>query len=72
MNKLEEKYHSPKEISESDEDTPTLRLSKNELRSEWKRTKRAASDRGTTLRIAIIIAILVGIVAYIFEIHKLI
>ncbi len=70
LDKLEEKYHQDKE--ESDEDIPSFTLSKSELRSEWKRSKKVVSDRGTTMRIAIIITILVGLVAYIFEIHKLI
>ncbi len=71
LNKLEEKYHSANKSIESEEDTSSFRLSKSDLRSEWKRAKKPISDRGATLRIAIIITILVGIVAYIFEIHKL-
>ncbi len=70
LDKLEEKYH--KNHTENDEYIATISLSKSNLRSEWKRSKKIVSDRGTTLRIAIIITILVGMVAYIFEIHKLI
>ncbi|MBS9768141.1 MAG: hypothetical protein KGV44_11485 [Flavobacteriaceae bacterium] len=70
LNKLEGKYH--KNNVENEEDIAIISLSKSNLRGEWKRSKKVVSDRGTTLRIAIIITILVGMVAYIFEIHKLI
>ena len=68
LQKLEEKYHKKDEF---DGDTPKITLSKNNLKNDWVKNKRSATDRGTNLRLAIIIAILVGIVAYIFELHKL-
>jgi hypothetical protein len=67
LQKLEEKYHGNKE----DSDTPRIRLSKNNLRNEWVKNKRSAADKSSNLRLAIIIAILVGIVAYLFELHTL-
>ena len=67
LQKLEEKYHGNKEVS----DTPRIRISKNNLRNEWVKNKRSATDRSSNLRLAIIIAILVGIVAYLFELHTL-
>lgn len=60
------------EQGESDGETPKITLSKDQLRNEWSRHKKSGSDRKTTLRLALIIAILVGIAAYIFELHKLI
>lgn len=48
-----------------------ISLSKSNLRNDWMKQKKSASDRGTTLRLAIILAILVGIVAYFFELHTL-
>jgi len=51
--------------------SPQLRLSKDQLKSEWKRNKKVASGNGVNRRLAIIIAILVGILAYLFELHKL-
>lgn len=67
LQKLEEKYHQNKE----DVEFSKIRLTKNNLKNEWVRNKRSATDRNTNLRLAIIIAILVGIVAYLFELHKL-
>ncbi|MEX1382335.1 hypothetical protein [Lutibacter sp.] len=68
LQKLEEKYHGNKD---NEEETPKISLSKNNLKNDWVKNKRSATDRATNLRLAIIIAILVGIVAYIFELHKL-
>lgn len=51
--------------------SPKLHLSKEQLKSDWKRQKKVASDKGVNRRLAIIITILVGILAYLFEIHKL-
>lgn len=48
-----------------------IKLTKNNLKTDWVRNTKMATDRGTTRRLAIIIAILVGIVAYLFELHKL-
>ena len=68
LEKLEDKYHKNKKL---DEEAPKISLSKNNLKNDWVKNKRSATDRSTNLRLAIIIAILVGIVAYIFELHKL-
>lgn len=67
LQNLEEKYHGNNEVS----DTPKIRLSKNNLRNEWVKNKRSATDKSSNLRLAIIIAILVGIAAYLFELHTL-
>jgi hypothetical protein len=68
LQKLEDKYHGNKEDIDG---APRITLSKNNLKNDWVKNKRSATDKGTNLRLAIIIAILVGIVAYIFELHKL-
>ena len=68
LQKLEDKYHGNKEDIDG---APRITLSKNNLKNDWVKNKRSATDRSTNLRLAIIIAILVGIVAYIFEIHTL-
>ncbi|WP_298368573.1 hypothetical protein [uncultured Lutibacter sp.] len=68
LQNLEEKYHGNE--NEGD-DAPRITLSKNNLKNDWVKNKRSATDKATNLRLAIIIAILVGIVAYIFELHKL-
>jgi len=68
LEKLKKKYKNSKEISD---DIPKLTLTKDNLKSDWQRHKKLVVDRGYNLRIAIIITILVGIVAYIFELHKL-
>jgi len=67
LQKMEEKYHG----KNKNEDTPKIRLTKNNLKNDWVKNKKSASDRSATIRLAIIIAILVGIVAYIFELHTL-
>lgn len=67
MQQLENKYKS----EDGEETTSTLRLTKNNLKNDWVKNKRTASDRSTNVRLALIIAILVGIVAYIFQIHTL-
>jgi hypothetical protein len=48
-----------------------IKLTKNNLKTDWVKNTKMASDKGTTRRLAIIIAVLVGIVAYLFELHKL-
>ncbi|REE79947.1 hypothetical protein BX611_2847 [Lutibacter oceani] len=68
LQKLEDKYHGNKEDNDG---APRITLSKNNLKNDWVKNKRSATDKASNLRLAIIIAILVGIVAYIFELHKL-
>jgi hypothetical protein len=68
LEKLKAKYENEENISG---DIPTITLTKDNLKSDWQRHKKLTTDRGANRRIAIIIAILVGILAYIFELHKL-
>ncbi len=65
---LEEKYHGTN--SNSGTDAPRISLSKNNLKNEWVKNKQSATDRATNLRLAIIIAILTGIAAYLFDLHS--
>lgn len=67
LESLKNKY----ENDDSSIEVPTLTLSKDKLKSDWKRHKKLTVNRGVNRRLAIIIAILVGIVAYLFELHKL-
>ncbi|WP_111709532.1 hypothetical protein [Lutibacter citreus] len=67
LDNLEAKYHG----DNKDKDAPRISLSKNNLKNDWVKNKRSATDRSTNIRLALIIAILVGIVAYLFELHKL-
>jgi len=48
-----------------------ISFDKGNLKSKWTRAKKASADRKANLRVALIIAILVGLVAYVFEIHTL-
>lgn len=48
-----------------------LKLSKDSLKKDWQRQKKVPTGNGVNRRLAIIIAILVGILAYLFELHKL-
>lgn len=52
-------------------DIPKISLSKDHLKSSWQRHKKMSSNRAVNKRLALIIAILVGLLAYFFEIHKL-
>jgi|TARA_B110000285_G_C15029981_1_gene566188 hypothetical protein len=49
-----------------------IRLTKNNLRTNWVKNTKISSNRSTNRRLAIIVTILVGVVAYLFELHKLI
>lgn len=66
-----EKLRKSIEDESKKSDVPGISLSKEKLKKDWARHKKSTSDRGTSFRLAIIIAILVGLVAYFFEIHKL-
>ncbi|RXP47057.1 hypothetical protein EC396_13080 [Lutibacter sp. HS1-25] len=68
LQNLEEKYHGDKNLTD---DSAKLRLTKNNLKNDWVKNKRSATDRSSNLRLAIIIAILVGLAAYIFDLHSL-
>ncbi len=68
LENLKKKYAKGENV---DEDDKRILLSKDNLRDDWKRHKKMAVDRGTNRRLALIIAILVGILAYLFELHKL-
>ena len=68
IKKLKSKYENKEIISE---DIPTITLTKDNLKSDWQRHKKLTTDRGANRRVAIIIAVLVGILAYFFELHKL-
>ncbi len=68
IEKLKSKYENKESNSE---EIPTITLTKDNLKSDWQRHKKLTTDRGANRRVAIIIAILVGILAYIFELHKL-
>lgn len=67
LEQLKQKYASEKEL----EGETRIRFSKNNLRNEWVKSKKTAGDRSTTIRLAVIITILVGIATYIFDLHRL-
>jgi len=48
-----------------------ISFDKGNLKSKWTRAKKASANKSANLRVAAIVAILVGIVAYVFEIHTL-
>jgi hypothetical protein len=68
LQNLEDKYHGDKDLSD---ESRKIRLSKNNLKTDWVKNKRSATDKASNLRLALIIAILVGLAAYILELHKL-
>ena len=69
IEKLKKQYANEEE--ENSDDLPKITLTKDNLKADWQRQKKMASNSGVNRRLAIIIAILVGILAYIFELHKL-
>jgi hypothetical protein len=68
LDNLESKYAS----ETNSEDDFTITLTKNNLKNNWAKAKTDGVDNSASKRLAIIIAILVGICAYIFELHTLI
>jgi hypothetical protein len=50
----------------------SIGFSKSELKDQWARAKSSSADRNTTIRLAVIIALLVGFFAWFFDIHTLI
>ncbi len=69
LDNLKNKYGSKDSKTHTDYN---ITLSKNNLKKDWAKSKSKGTDTSTSKRLAIIIALLVGIVAYIFELHKLI
>ncbi len=69
LENLKKKYDS--EDSQTSKDYH-ITLTKNNLKKDWQKSKSSGSDTSTNKRLALIIALLVGFVAYIFELHKLI
>ena len=69
LQKLEAKYNT--DTKEGTQEYG-VSLTKNNLKNSWVKSKHTSSDAKTNKRLAIIIAILVGICAYIFELHTLI
>lgn len=70
IKKLEEKYSNPENHLEEN-NYATYDFSRTNLRKSWKRTKSPASNRKSSIRLALIITILVGIAAYILDFHHL-
>jgi Flp pilus assembly protein TadB len=68
IKQLEKKYSKS---NTSDEEVNEIKLTKNNLKNNWVKQKQTSADKATILRMAIIIAILVGIVAYLFDLHTL-
>ncbi|MCF6350575.1 MAG: hypothetical protein L3J23_06030 [Flavobacteriaceae bacterium] len=68
LKNLAEKYTTEKK-EESKSQKTTLLISN--LKKEWKRNKHVAYDKKANRRIAIIITVLVGILTYIFDLHKI-
>ncbi|AOW16103.1 hypothetical protein LPB03_00900 [Polaribacter vadi] len=70
IRKLEESYAKNRALGK-DENLSRVDFSPNNLRKAWKRSKSPISNRKSSLRLAAIIAILVGIAAYILDFHSL-
>ncbi|TCP24275.1 hypothetical protein EV195_10677 [Tenacibaculum skagerrakense] len=68
LEKIKKKYENSdtttKNVSEENNDYVTIK--KGQLRNTWKKTK-TSGDYNSTIRIAIIVAILFGIAAYILR-----
>ncbi|NEW79659.1 MAG: hypothetical protein GZ086_09625 [Gelidibacter sp.] len=68
LRNLKKKYHNP---DGNDIEISRINLTKNNLKNDWVKNKRSATNRATNIRLAIIITILVGITAYILKLHTL-
>ncbi len=68
LEKLKEQY---KNSNSASPDLQKITISKDQLKSNWKRHKKVSANRAVNLRLAVIITILVGILAYLFELHTL-
>jgi len=67
LENLKKKYEEDNVIDEDFKPS----LIKGSIKTDWKRNKHVAHDKKANLRLAIIIAILVGFFAYTLELHKL-
>jgi hypothetical protein len=67
LEKLKKQYEN---VDDNDEDFKPS-LIKSGLKTDWQRSKHLAHDKKANLRLALIIVILVGIFAYILDLHKL-
>jgi hypothetical protein len=68
IEQLEKKYSK---TTSNQTDVNKITLTKNNLKNNWVKHKHTSTDRAYVLRLAIIIAILVGIFAYLFDLHTL-
>ena len=64
-------YDERKERLKKLETGANITFSKTNLKSKWARNKKSVADRNANRRVVIIIAILVGLLAYFFELHTL-
>lgn len=64
-------YDKRKERLKNLEKGSNITFTKANLKSNWIRNKRSVADRNANRRVVIIIAILVGLLAYFFELHTL-
>jgi len=67
LEKLKKKYQDGGEK----ESEFKISLTKDNLKANWNRNKHLAHDKKANIRLALIIAILVGFFSYILELHKL-
>ncbi len=65
---LEKKYNKDGHLTDEEY---KVTLVKNNLRNDWVKATKKVNENGVSLRLALIIAILVGIAAYILDIHTL-
>ena len=60
-------------LKTTDENKPTLKIAKNQLIGQWSKTKKnMGAERKVLIRMALIISILTGLIAYAFGLHHII
>jgi len=64
-------YDERKERLKNLEAGSNITFTKTNLKSKWTKNKKSVADRNANRRVVIIIAILVGLLAYFFELHTL-
>ncbi len=76
LEKIEEKYKNDSvtnlsATNQENDDAATIVFSRNELRKAWKKSKTKPSDSNSSKRLAVIIALIFGLAAYILDFHHL-
>lgn len=71
LEKIKEKYANSENKNTADDEVVSIKFSKNDLRKAWAKNKSYGSDKKVMMRLAVIITLIVGLIAYTFDLHSL-